>query len=291
MREPSTTHVYFDGQITEADKARPSLWSYSLHYGYGVFEGLRAYDHGGTARIFRLDEHVERLYASARTLGIPLEHDRAALAEAHHEVLRANGLTAGYIRPIVFVGDGLSGLTTRDLDVHVAILAWSWEAGHAVPPPGVRLCVSARRRPPADSFPPHAKATGNYVVSKLAHNEAVARGYDDAVMLDADGHVAEATALNIFAVRGDRLLTPAPHACLPGITRAAVMELAAGAGLDVREAVMDVPALTGADEVFLTSTAAGVRPVWQVEERPIGSGTTGPVTRRLAELYDDLVSR
>lgn len=276
--------VWYDGRVVAGATGQPTLGSFGLHYGYAVFEGLRAFDVGGRASVFALRPHIDRLLASAAALGIPVRYDDATLAAAHHQVLAANGLTEAYLRPIVFFGEGLAGLDTRRHQAHVAILAWPWSSAEPAGG-GVSLALSTRRRPAPECFPPHVKAAGGYLVSKLAYNEAVDRGFADSIMLDDRGLVAEATSMNVFAVRGGALLTPTTRACLPGITRHTVIALARDRGIEVRQVDLTVDDLTGADEVFLTSTAAGVRPVLAIEDVTVGTGRPGPVTTSLVDLY------
>ncbi|MEV4465241.1 aminotransferase class IV [Micromonospora echinofusca] len=285
MAEPA---VWFDGRIHTGVTAEPTLSTFGLHYGYSVFEGLRSFDVGGTASIFALQPHIDRLLGSAATLDIPIRYDNDTLVAAHYEVLAANGLTEAYIRPIAFFGDGLAGLGTQRHQAHLAILAWPW-ANPAPGGGGVRLAIARRRRPSPESLPPHAKAAGSYLIAKLAHNEATARGFTDAIMLDDRDHVAEATSMNVFLVRDGGLLTPTTRACLPGITRRTVIDLARQAGIGVREADLTVSDVLGADEVFLTSTAAGVRPVLAVEDHVFGDGRPGALTTRLLGHYDEHV--
>jgi branched-chain amino acid aminotransferase len=285
MPEPA---VWYDGRIVLGATPQPTLRTFGLHYGYAAFEGLRSFAVDAAPAVFALQPHIDRLLESARVLDIPVRYDNAQLVDAHYQVLDANGLTNAYLRPIAFLGDGLGGLDTRQHVAHLAVLAWPW----ANPVPaggGVRLAVATRRRPSPDCFPPHVKAAGSYLVAKLAYNEAVRRGFADAIMLDDRGVVAEASTMNLFCIRDGALLTPTTRACLPGITRQTVMTLARAQGLTVRETDLTVTRLLAADEVFLTSTAAGVRPVLEIEDQVIGAGRPGPVTTDLRRLYDQYV--
>ena len=280
--------VWYDGRIVSGPTPQPTLGTFGLHYGYGVFEGLRSYDVNGSPTIFALQPHIDRLRASAAVLEIPIPYDDASLAAAHFDVLVANGLREAYLRPIAFLGEGLAGLDTARHAAHLAIVVWPW-ASPALTDGGVRLAVGTRRRPAPDCFPPHVKAAGSYLLAKLAYNEAVRRGFADAIMLDDRDLVAEATSMNIFAVRDGELLTPTTRACLPGITRQTIMQLAGRHGTPVRELDLPIAALLTADEVFLTSTAAGVRPVLAIEDSTIGSGLPGPLTTNLGKQYDEHV--
>lgn len=289
MSEPIPI-VWLDGELRPATDVGLSLWNHSLHYGFGVFEGLRVYACPDGPRVFRLTDHVRRLYRSAEHIGLEIPFDAETVTAAHSRVLAANGVTEGYLRPIAYLGDGLAGLTDTGVAVHLAVLAWPWR-----PPPtqptGIDVTVSNIRKPAGDAFPLQAKATGAYLASKIAHIRARRLGYDDAVLLDARGMVSETTAQNLFAVFGGRLVTPTAESCLPGITRAAVIELAERAGIAVTVEDLPPDRLSSADEIFLTSTAGEVRPVGRLDTRVLGvEGRPGPVTRLLAAAYRDLVT-
>lgn len=281
--------VWLDGEIRRSDEARLTLWNHSLHYGFGVFEGLRAFDVLGEPNIFRLDEHVDRMFQSANLIGLPLAIGREDLVAAHHEVLAANDLTSAYLRPIAFVGDWLAGLNSDAVPMHVAVLAWPWELSMDVESRGVHLSLSHVRKPDPRWFPCQAKASGGYLQSKIAHARARQAGFDDALLLDSEGHLSEATSSNVFLVRDGSLSTPTTDSCLAGITRASIMELARECGIRVAECAIQPHELGQADEVFLTSTASSVLPVWQVDGRDVGNGQTGPITQLLAEEYRQMV--
>jgi branched-chain amino acid aminotransferase len=285
-----TPIVWLDGQLCSATDVGLSLWNHSLHYGFGVFEGLRVYARPDGPHIFRLTDHVRRLYRSAEHIGLEIPFDPRTVTQAHTQVLAANSVTEGYLRPIAYLGDGLAGLKDTGVPVHLAVLAWPW---HPPPPQatGISVTVSNIRKPAGDAFPLQAKATGAYLASKIAYIRARRIGFDDAVLLDAHGMVSETTAQNLFAVFGGRLVTPTAESCLPGITRATVIELAERAGIAVTTEDLPPDRLGSADEVFLTSTAGEVRPVGRIDTRVLGEeGRPGPVTRLLATAYRDLVT-
>ncbi|HEY6798669.1 MAG TPA: branched-chain-amino-acid transaminase [Kineosporiaceae bacterium] len=278
------SRVWFDGAVQPAAQVRVSLWNHSLHYGFGVFEGLRSYSRSGRPAVFRLEDHVARLYRSAELVGLEVAFEPGTVVEACHEVLAANGLTTAYLRPLAFLGDGLEGIRGSGVRPHLAVLAWSWDVR---PADGLSLAVPGMRKPDPASVPLQAKATGQYLQAKVAQWRAHRRGFHDAIVLDHQGMVSEATAQNVFAVVEGRLVTPPTESCLIGITRDAVLGLAAGLGIDAAVQPLTVAQLLAADEVFLTSTAVEVLPVHRIENREL---RTGPVTRLLMDAYRDTVS-
>lgn len=277
-----------DGRIVPWAEAQVHVLTHGLHYGSGVFEGIRAYETPDGTAIFRLTEHIERLHASAKAYRIPLVVPVAEIVAACKEVIRVNGLEAGYLRPLAFYGLGAIGLNPAGAAVQTVVAAWRWGAylGEDGVTNGIRAHVSSWRRVPPASFIPTAKGTGQYLNSIIAKQEAIAGGYDEAIMLNADGNVSEATGENIFVVRSGTVLTPPVSAgILDGITRRTVMTLLADDGADVREAEITRGDLYGADEVFLTGTAAEVTPIREIDDRTIGVGRPGPLTRRAQELF------
>lgn len=290
--EKATT-IWMDGEMVPWDDARVHFLTHALHYGTAVFEGIRAYRTPDGTAIFRLREHIERLERSARAYGIPWEHDVAGLSEACREVVRVNGLEAGYIRPLVFYGLGAIGLNPAAAEVRTGIAAWEWGAylGDEGVQKGIRVRISSWRRISGQSFIPIAKGSGQYLNSVLAKQEAVATGYDEALMLNADGNVSEGSGENLFLVRDDVVYTPPVSAgILDGITRASVIALLNAEGVEIREANLTRGDLYAAEELFLTGTAAEVTPIREVDDRRIGSGKPGPVTRQAQSLYSDAVS-
>jgi branched-chain amino acid aminotransferase len=272
--------------------ANVHVLSHALHYGTGVFEGIRAYDTPDGTAVFRLTDHMDRLHRSAKAYRMELEWSVEDLAKAAKELLTANELDSGYVRPLVFLELGAVGLNPAGARVRSAIITWRWGAylGEEGIRDGIRTKVSSWRRFSADTFP-NAKATGTYINSILAKMEAVQSGYDEAIMLNTDGVIAEGSGENLFLVRDGVLYTPPISAgCLDGITRDSVKTLLEEDGYQVVERNMHRSDLYYCDEVFLTGTAAEVTPVREVDDRPVGSGKPGSVTRRAQELFASTVS-
>jgi branched-chain amino acid aminotransferase len=281
--------IWNDGELLPWDEATTHVLTHALHYGSGVFEGIRAYDTGSGPAVFRMRDHFERFHRSAAAYRMPLEWSVDDLCIAAKEVLGANRLGAGYIRPIAFYESGALGLDCSNATVRTVIAAWKWGAylGDDGVRNGIRAKVSSWRRFPASSFP-NAKATGTYINSILAKMEAVGSGYDEAVMLNADGFVAEATGENLFIVQDGEVLTPPVSAgCLDGITRDTIMNLLRDAGYRVAERDLDVDDLARADEAMLTGTAAEVTPIREIDDRRVGDGKPGPVTKLAQRLFSE----
>ncbi len=270
------------------DEATVHVLSHALHYGTGAFEGIRAYDTDRGPAVFRLTEHMERLTRSCKALGIPVVWTADDLAKAARELFAANELRSGYIRPVVFYGTGAIGLSPEGATVHTFIATWEWGAylGDEGVENGITASVSSWRRISHDSLMPNAKITGGYVNSILAKQEALRGGYDEAIMLNADGFVAEGTGENLFLVRGGVVTTPPVAAgVLEGVTRDTVITLLGEEGHEVREAQVTRTDLYYADEVFLTGTAAEVTPVREIDNTPVGDGRPGPITRLAQEQF------
>jgi branched-chain amino acid aminotransferase len=281
-----------DGSMVPWQDANVHVLSHALHYGTGVFEGIRAYDTPDGTAVFRLTDHMDRLHRSAKAYRMELEWSVEDLAKAAKELLTANELDSGYVRPLVFLELGAVGLNPAGARVRSAIITWRWGAylGEEGIRDGIRTKVSSWRRFSADTFP-NAKATGTYINSILAKMEAVQSGYDEAIMLNTDGVIAEGSGENLFLVRDGVLYTPPISAgCLDGITRDSVKTLLEEDGYQVVERNMHRSDLYYCDEVFLTGTAAEVTPVREVDDRPVGSGKPGSVTRRAQELFASTVS-
>ncbi|HEU5361424.1 MAG TPA: branched-chain amino acid transaminase, partial [Candidatus Deferrimicrobiaceae bacterium] len=266
--------------------------SHTLHYGVGAFEGIRCYKtvDGGSA-IFRLKEHVDRLFASAHIvlLTIPFSHDE--ICQAIRKTLTTNRLTEGYIRPIVFIGDGDMGLFVRTNPIRVAVAAWSWGAylGEEGLKKGIRAKVSSFNRHHVNAAMTKGKINGYYVNSVLAKWEVVKAGYDEAVMLDTEGYVAEASGENIFIVRNGFLQTSPLTSILPGITRDSVLTIARKLDIPIKESRFTRDEMYIADEMFFTGTAAEITPVREVDDRRVGTGKPGPITKRIQEAFFDIV--
>jgi len=283
--------IWLDGEMRPWREAQTHVLTHTLHYGMGVFEGVRAYETPQGAAIFRLADHTERLFNSAHILGMKLPYDRETFNRAQREVVRANNLASAYIRPMCFFGPEGMGLRADSLKVHVVVAAWSWGAylGEENIRHGIRVRVSSFTRHHVNVTMCRAKANGNYMNSMMALQEALRDGYDEALLLDANGYVMEGSGENIFIVRDGILYTPDLTSALDGITRRTVMSLAAEAGLPVIEKRITRDEVYIADEAFFTGTAAEVTPIREVDGRAIGTGTRGPITERLQGLYFDQV--
>ncbi len=276
--------IWFDGAFVPWQDAKVHLLTHALHYGSGVFEGVRAY----AGRIFRLEEHTKRLFFSAKVLDLDIPFSEDEINAACEEVLAHNGLKDAYMRPLVWRGAEQMGLSARNASVHVAIAAWEWPSYFSPEQrlKGLKLGFSRWRRPSPDTAPVMAKATGMYMIHTLAKHEADRKGEDDALMLDWRGQVAEATGANIFLVRDGELHTPITDNCLDGITRHAVIELAEKRGWKVVQRPIWPTELPAFQECFLTGTAAEVTPVASIGPYDY---TVGEITRTLMDDYDKLV--
>jgi branched-chain amino acid aminotransferase len=286
-------YTWLDGTCVDSATAVVPIMTYTLHYGLGVFEGIRAYDGAKGPSVFRLREHMERLHRSAHLLRVEVPFTVDELMAGATDVLSRNGMKGGYLRPIAFVDDGKRGLAALNNRVRVAIATWPWGAylGDEGIKRGIRAQVSSTTRMGARSFMPKGKINGQYVNSILAKRSAQVAGYDEAIMLDDDGFVAEATGENLFIVkRGVVITPPLSQPILEGITRETVMTLARERGLAVEEQRFTKETLLGADEVFLTGTAAEVTPVREIDGYVIGAGSRGPITEALQATYFDIVN-
>jgi branched-chain amino acid aminotransferase len=285
-----TEKIWLDGDLVDWDQARIHVLTHSLHYGSGVFEGIRAYPTSSGVAVFRLTDHIRRLFASAKVFMIDVPFTPDELVAASKEVVRVNGLDDGaYIRPIVYLGYGEMGLNPLLSPVNVAIAAWSWGTylGDEGVTNGIRLKVSSWQRHDPNAVPTAAKGTGMYVNSSLAKVEAIKAGYDEALLLAPDGRVSECTGENLFVVRGGRILTPptSESGALEGITQDSVRTIAADLGYPVSTEALVRTDLYTADEAFLTGTAAEVVPIVEVDDRVVGTGVPGPITRQAQETY------
>ncbi|MDX1690483.1 MAG: branched-chain amino acid transaminase [Acidimicrobiia bacterium] len=282
------TYIWMDGELVPWDDANVHVLAHGLHYGTGVFEGIRAYEAKGGTAVFRLTEHMERLVASAKSYRIPLEWTADELSKAALELLRVNELSAGYVRPLVFYGTGSMGLNPAGAEVKTIMACWAWGAylGEEGLERGIRVATSSWRRIDHASLIPNAKGTGGYLNSVLAKQEALAGGYDEALMLNAAGYVAEGSGENLFLVKNGVVSTPPWLAgSLDGITRGTVIELLTDDGIEVVETDLVRSDCFHADEAFFTGTAAEVTPIREIDDRPVGTGEPGPVTRRAQDLF------
>ena len=281
-----------DGRLVNFEDATVHVLTHALHYGTGVFEGIRAYEAAGGTAVFRLREHIDRMIRSAKAYQMDVGYAAEELVEASKEVVRANEFRSAYIRPIVFLGLGALGLDPRNARVQAAIITWQWGAylGEEGIRNGIRVKVSSWRRFSHDAFP-NAKATGTYINSILAKRDAVIDGYDEALMLNSDGAISEGSGENLFLMRDGVIYTPPLSAgCLDGVTRNSVMTLLSDDGYRVVEKVIHRSDLYYCDELFMTGTAAEVTPVREVDNRPVGPGHPGPITRRAQQIYADAYS-
>jgi branched-chain amino acid aminotransferase len=286
--------IWLDGKIEDRQTAaHVPLLTHTLHYGVGAFEGIRAYRRaGGETAIFRLGDHVKRLFDSCKLVMIEPSVTPAQVCQGCVDLLRQNQLQAGYLRPIVVLGEGAMGLFPQGNPVHTFIAAWAWGAylGQDAIEHGIRCKISSYARPHLNVGFSRAKLTGQYIVSVMAKREVKLAGYDEAILLDLNGMVAEGSGENLFIVKDGRLITPPlSSAILPGITRDTVLALAREEGISVLEQSFPRDALLLADEAFLTGTAAEITPVREVDDRMIGNGRVGDVTRSLQERYFALV--
>lgn len=279
--------IWFDGELVPEAEARVSVLTHALHYGTSVFEGLRAYETPRGTAVFRLEDHARRLLESAKILGMRPELTVPQVCTAVLETLRANGRRHAYIRPLIWYGAETLGVNPERNRLHfmVATLPWGSYLGEDVIRKGARLMTSSWRRSPGDVLPTKAKVGGNYVNSVLANLEAKANGFDEALLLDAQGYVAEGAGENVFLVNGG-VVQPIRHSVnLRGITRDSVVKLARAEGLEVEPVMATRDELYTADEVFLVGTAAELTPVASIDRRHIGAGAAGPVSLRLRERY------
>jgi len=283
--------IWFDGEMRPWRDATTHVLTHTLHYGMGVFEGVRAYHAEQGTAIFRLREHTDRLFRSAHILQMPMPFDKDTLNQAQLDVVRENGLDSAYLRPMCFYGSEGMGLRADNLKVHVIVAAWEWGAylGKENLEKGIRIRTSSYTRHHVNITMCKAKANGNYMNSMLALNEAMTDGYDEAMLLDNEGYVAEGSGENIFIVRDGVLYTPDLTSALEGITRDTVMRLAEEQGLEIREKRITRDEVYVADEAFFTGTAAEVTPIREVDNRIIGAGSRGPITEKLQTLYFDQV--
>jgi branched-chain amino acid aminotransferase len=283
--------IWLDGEMVPWREAKTHVLTHTLHYGMGVFEGVRAYKTDRGTAIFRLQDHTDRLLRSAHILGMPVPYDRHALNEAQRAVVRENALASAYIRPMCFYGSEGMGLRADNLKVHAMVAAWEWGAylGEENMKRGIRVKVSSFTRHHVNITMCRAKANGNYMNSMLALKEAMQCGYDEALLLDAEGYVMEGSGENVFIVRDGVVYTPDLTSALDGITRKTVATLCAELGIRLVEKRITRDEVYIADEAFFTGTAAEVTPIREVDGRPIGSGSRGPITERLQGLFFDVV--
>lgn len=284
--------IWYDGKMVPWRDANIHILTHTLHYGLGVFEGIRAYQTTRGPAIFRLREHTDRLFNSAHIFMMKMPYDKITVMQAQCDVVKENKLDSGYIRPIAFYGSEAMGLSAKTLSVHVAIAAWSWGTylGAESLENGIRVKTSSFTRHHVNINMCRAKSVTTYANSILAHQEVAQDGYDEALLLDVDGYVAEGSGENIFIVKQGKIYTPDLTSCLEGITRASVIELAAEIGVPVIEKRITRDEIYCAEEAFFTGTAAELTPIRELDNRTIGSGKRGPITARLQSMFFDCVS-
>ena len=283
--------IWYDGKMVNWRDATTHVLTHTLHYGMGVFEGVRAYKTDKGTAIFRLQEHTDRLFNSAHILQMKMPFSKQEIADAMCAAVRENKLESAYIRPMAFYGAEAMGIAAKTLSTHVIAAAWSWGAymGEEALTRGIRVKTSSFSRHHVNITMCKAKANGNYMNSILAHQEAAQDGYDEALLLDVDGFVAEGSGENVFIIRKGKLYTPDLTSALEGITRDTIVQLAKELGYEVIEKRITRDEVYCADEAFFTGTAAEVTPIRELDNRNIGTGTRGPITEKLQALYFDVV--
>lgn len=283
--------IWKDGQLVDWRDANLHMLTHSLHYGMAVFEGVRAYKTTDGTAIFRLKEHTQRLFNSAKIFQMAIPFDMETLMEAQKEVVRANKLESCYLRPLVWIGSEKMGVSARGNTIHVGIAAWPWGAylGEDGLKRGIRVKTSSFTRHHVNVSMVRAKASGYYINSILANQEVTAEGYDEALLLDTDGYVSEGAGENVFVIKNGKIYTPDLASCLDGITRDAVLTMARDLGIEVIEKRITRDEVYCADEAFFTGTAAEITPIRELDNRQIGIGSRGPVTEKLQSLFFDVV--
>ena len=283
--------IWFDDKLVPWREAKTHVLTHTLHYGLGVFEGVRAYETKNGTAIFRLDAHTERLFNSAHIVGMKMPFSKKTINDAHKKSIRENNLKSGYIRPMAFYGSEAMGISATTLSTHVIVAAWSWGAymGQEAIDKGINVKTSSYSRHHVNVTMCKAKANGNYMNSILAHQEATSDGYHEALMLDTQGFVCEGSGENVFIVKKGKLYTPTLASALEGITRDTVITIAKDLGIEVIEKSITRDEVYTADEAFFTGTAAEVTPIKQLDRRDIGSGTKGELTGKIQGIYFDIV--
>ena len=283
--------IWMDGDLLEWSDAKIHVLTHTLHYGTGVFEGVRAYETSAGPAIFRLNDHTKRLFNSAALIGMSIPYSPEELNNAQANIVRENKLNNAYIRPMCFYGSEGMGLRADNLKVHVCIAAWDWGSylGDDKITNGIKVKVTDFPKRCEKSMLHKAKASGNYLYSMLALKDALNSGFDEALILDVDNNVNEGSGENFFMVKDDILYTPRDHTVLNGITRQTIIDISKDLDLEVFEKDISVDDVKAADEAFFTGTAAEVTPVIQVDQSKIGDGTTGKITRKVQNEYFDLI--
>ena len=279
--------IWFDGKMVPWRDANIHVLTHSLHYGMGVFEGIRAYKTESGPAIFRLKEHVKRLFNGTKIFQMAIPYNEEQITQAIIDVVKDNKLAACYIRPIVFIGSEKLGVSPTGNTIHTSIAAWEWGAylGEDGLNKGIRVKTSSFTRHFVNSSLVRAKASGYYINSILAHQEVAANGYDEALLLDTEGYVSEGSGENFFMVRNGIVYTPDLASCLDGITRDSIIEIAQDLGFKVKEKRLTRDEVYTADEAFFTGTAAEVTPIRELDDRMIGDGLKGPITKQIQDIF------
>lgn len=284
-----TKKIWMDGKFCDWKDANVHILTHTLHYGLGVFEGIRCYETEKGTAVFRLKEHVKRLFESAHIMQMKVPFEQEEIFHAIIDTIRANGLKSGYIRPLIYLGYGQMGLNPKNSPVRVSIAVWPWGKYLGEGQDGIRTIISSYTRLHSNIFMTKAKVCGGYVNSILAKCEALNNGYDEAILLDPEGFVAEGTGENIFIIKNGKLKTPPTDNSLCGITRDTILKITEGK-YEIEEKRFSRDDLYIADEVFLTGTAAEITAVKEVDQRKIGIGKTGPITKNIEEMFYNIVN-
>lgn len=286
-----TEFIWFNGEMKKWSETKIHFLTHSLHYGSAVFEGIRCYNTNKGPAVFRLKEHMNRLEESAKIIKINFPYPVEDLIKATKELIKKNKLNSCYIRPLVFYGYGKMGLDTRGASVDVGIAVWPWGAylGEEGKVKGIRAKVSSFSRPYVNSSLIHAKVSGTYANSTLAKMEVLNAGYEEAIMLDKDGFVAECTGENIFVIKNNEVFTPPTNICLKGITRDSVIQILKDNDIKITEKLLTRDELYSADGIFLTGTAAEITPIREVDDRKIGNGVPEEITKRVIKKFDEII--
>ena len=284
-------YIWKNGSYEKWDESSVHILSHTVHYGTGVFEGVRAYETEKGAAIFRLEDHTKRLFEAAKKINIEVPYSQDELNKVQKDIFLKNNLSEGYLRPIVFMGSESLGLRATDLSVNVAVAAWEWPS--YMSPEAKKNGISIIKSPYEQySNPIHSgyKIIGTYINSTMALHDAISKGADEALLLDKNGYVSEGSGENIFSIKEDTLITPKTDHCLNGITRQSVIKIASDLGLNVEEKDFTYEELVQSDEVFFSGTAVEITPISKIDNVLIGSGSIGPVTEKLQNLYSDIVT-
>ena len=284
-------YIWKNGSYEKWDESSVHILSHTVHYGTGVFEGVRAYETEKGAAIFRLEDHTKRLFEAAKKINIEVPYSQDELNKVQKDIFLKNNLSEGYLRPIVFMGSESLGLRATDLSVNVAVAAWEWPS--YMSPEAKKNGISIIKSPYEQySNPIHSgyKIIGTYINSTMALHDAISKGADEALLLDKNGYVSEGSGENIFSIKEDTLITPKTDHCLNGITRQSVIKIASDLGLNVEEKDVTYEELVQSDEVFFSGTAVEITPISKIDDVIIGSGSIGPVTENLQNLYSDIVT-